>query len=1344
MATDFSFLLEEEEKVEAPISHDFSFLLDEEPETITPIQPQRERIGATRSFAEPSLLQKTTRILPDIGTGITAGFSDIPYTFLKGVSGYFDYVSKKHARENPEMVAIELKKQREALSPEELQKGRDFNRNFYKEVGKKTKALQLHVEDDQEQRFATKFGRGLSSLAASAVPSVIAFQVWGSSYEQAKQQGKTDDKAAEFAGTQALLQEVSERIGNFALGKIFTGSGGLLKKAGKSFLSEGTQEATQEGIAIGVEKAFDVKDNSSKFKRIIEAFGIGGLTGAAASVVLAPRTPAQTTLKPVDDFNFLLEDKGIQEKTKDLPTIDQLEEQKPVDEKPIVPIEQKQNFDFLLEEDTSVKKPLVVKKEVTKKIQKEVITEKDIRKRVKQLREEKKESMPIQFKESFTKGVKIPIGMESDFNDILKKHKIKINKEGIPLDIAIQQFSEQNGTASDINEFMNEIDSLAPVDLSTEALKTEISQSIDDNVEVLKTKAQAFRMAINRAFTDKTQTQQEIKQSIIDYAKENLVLNDRGKLLSTVKNAKTEKNLEKALDMMNQFAEKTKKSGLRVEITKELKTTKPLKVSGKPKGKFTPAIQTVLDVMKRANKLNKSLAQGKLELNLSKDITSPEIAMENLILNVKANSETMSSSELQEALDNIVSLKETGRFINEQGKASFKEDIETKKDKIVNVIEGTVGKEKSADGIQKEPEPVTRKDADGLLKNKVKSIGKSLFGWNDVMDIISVNDKTSVAYNSDLNKIAKVSDVETAEKKGNRIAFEKVKGIASEIFDIKSDRKLVKKFIDDSKIYLKIGKLELTKSQARKRWMEFQDPSLIESFDNMGYSSAVRDKISDSLSAEDKAFAQAQLDFYKDYYNEINEIYKQLNGINLPQGENHSPIRKEDFGKETESGDFLNEVRHRTSIAPGSLKRRTANKLPLAQLSDIETLQKHIGDMEHFKSWALKIRELNSIFNDPTIRASIKKQFGKNTLGVVDGFIEDFTRGRIDTSKNFNWIDQLRVNFTTSVLSLKPALAIKQLVSIPAYAENIPTTEFIEGTADFFRNPIQNTKILMESELLKARGQNLTRDIRDAMKTKEFSAFKKNPSFRNSLMLFTKMGDKGAILVGGWSNYRYARKQGKSHAEALQFFEEQTSQAQQSADLSQLSVWQRGSSFTKLFSMFTSSQNQYFRREAAAIRNLLAGRTTKKQAAKTIAIYHFILPMLFQFVANGFKWDDDDELRAAIMGSFNGVFILKDVLGSVIRTVQKERTFGFGLPLWDSVEEFNRALRKIDWDDISMEDIIDAGKSLASAGGLVSGYGVKEMLNKYEGVKDFIDDDKEQGTKRFLGWSKWALTHTKK
>jgi len=280
--------------------------------------------------------------------------------------------------------------------------------------------------------------------------------------------------------------------------------------------------------------------------------------------------------------------------------------------------------------------------------------------------------------------------------------------------------------------------------------------------------------------------------------------------------------------------------------------------------------------------------------------------------------------------------------------------------------------------------------------------------------------------------------------------------------------------------------------------------------------------------------------------------------------------------------------------------------------------------------------------------------------------------------------------------------------------------------------------------LLKARGANITRDMRDAMKTKEYTAFRKNPTFKNSMMLFTKMGDKGAIIVGGWASYKYARKQGLSHAEAITFFEEQTSSAQQSADLSQLSVWQRGSSFTKLFTMFTSSQNQYFRREAAAIRNLAAGRVSAKQAVKTVAIYHFILPMLFQFVASGFKWDDKDQLRAAITGAGNGVFILKDVLDSIIRSVQKERGFGFGLPLWDSVESFNKALRKLDWDDISMEDVIEASKALATAGGIVSGFGAKELINKYEGAKDFVDTKDPKGILRMLGWSKWAVNNQTK
>jgi hypothetical protein len=855
-------------------------------------------------------------------------------------------------------------------------------------------------------------------------------------------------------------------------------------------------------------------------------------------------------------------------------------------------------------------------------------------------------------------------------------------------------------------------------------------------------KPETMRQKIAKSFREKTQSITQIKQQIIDFAKDNLVLKDRGKLLTTVKNAKTENDVQKAIDMMNRFAEKTERSNLRSQIIKELKKTKPTKVSGRLRGRFDPEIQDSLDVMRNAAKKSRDAAQAKLMDNLENDDPSPYVALENVILNMRGYSEEMSASELREALAEIKSIKATGRLINQQGKETYKEEITRKKDQVVRVLEGQVGAPETAEAII--PGPATRKDGEAILKNRLKTTGKTMVGWNDVLDMLSFNDKKSKPFQSDISKIAKVSDQETAEKKGLRLTLDKLSEMAKGIYNIKSDRKLVKQFINDSKVYLKIGKLEFTKAQARNRYMEFQDPSLDETFRNMGYTDEIKAKIVDSLSKEDKEFAESQLQFYRDYYNELNKIYKQINGLNLPQVENYSPISREDFGREKDSGDILNEARYRMSIAPGSLKQRTANQLPLAQQSDVAKLSKHINDVEHYKAWALKIRELNSIFNDPRVRATIKRQFGSNTQKVVDGFIDDFTRGRIDTSRNFNWIDKLRVNFTQSVIPLKAAMFFKQMASIPAYAENIPATSFVAGITDFFAKPLSipnKIQTLMDSELLKDRisRQAVTRDMRDAMRSQEYSAFTKTKSLKNSMMFFTRLGDVGAIVSGGWSNYRYARKQGKSHAEALKFFEEQTAQAQQSSDLSQLSVWQRGSSFLKIATMFMSAPNQYFRREAAAIRNLFSGRISKIQAAKTIAIYHFILPMLFQFVASGFKWKPEDQLRAAIMGSLNGVFILKDILDSVIRAFQKDKGFGFAMPLWTSVDDFNRSLRKIDWEDISLIDVIDASKELAKAGGLVSGYGVKQMINFYEGAKDYIDDDKEKGIKRMMGWSRYEI-----
>lgn len=1473
---------------------------------------------------KPELLNRIQQGLGDIGTGFIAGLRAAPYRTLKGAKQWMDYSSKKHALQNPTEVAALLKELNKNKTPEQIEADIEKNKRVFKNVGEFTRDLEMDVPIQQQQRFMAKLGRGFASLPQSFIPGAIALQVWGDSFDQAKSQGKTDDDAASFATTQALLQEATERIGAGLLGRIFKSGGSLLWKAVKGFGTESTQELSQEGIAAIAEKVYGVTADSPLFQRLLEAWGIGGLTGAGGTAVVGAIPSARRSVAQKIDEEMLdavaegderkvlklekerqkIIDEEIKETTKEGEEIAQRAREEvappspeqavePGEEKRIrirddaevgveaepgveaveeeaieAPPEEIEGLPVEAFEAPAVSAEIALAEEVTFKTTEEAQefaktatkedidklqkTENRLREEVKTLLKEDKvqEAVNVASQAQFAREAreefnriapkvtpkapevkvkpseavkKEPLptikekAISTPIKDISKKQKWEIGakrefkfdpnstkKEGrfrfkpAP-EVAPDYFDKGaytvNGKKKDFikrNEFAgvklpegidavvgkvkgkeevqelvfdkdiwNEeeaADWLAKTAMTTnlDFFSPKVVGGIEEGVpepekeeppkpekpSVKKVSEADIRKKIRESFKEKTESQLNIKKSIIEYAKENISLKDRGKLLATVKNAKTQLDLQKAIEMMDRFAEKTKASALRAQIKKELKTTKIKKVAGKPKGKFTADIQESLDILRAATKRSKAAAQERLEANLSLEDPSPAIARENAILNMVANSDTMTSGELQEALDDIKSLKETGRLISELKRESFKVEMDDKKDRIVNVIEGTVGQKKKDPDL--EPEPVTRVDGEKILRNRLKTLSKSMVGWNDVLDMLSFNDKTSKPFESDLSKIAKVSDQETAEKKGNRITLEKVNDLARKAYGIKTDKALVKKFNKDSEVYLKIGKLELTKAQARKKWMEFQDTNLDDTFENMGFTDAVKQRISDSLTKEDKAFAQAQLDFYKDYYKETNDVYKELNGVNLPQTENYSPIAREDFGKEPDLGDLLNEVRHRNSIAPGSLKARTANKLPLAQLSDVETLMKHINDMEHYKAWAFKIRELSSIFNDPTIKEAITRQYGRNSLKIVNSFMEDFKRGRVDTSKNFNWIDRLRVNFTTSVLGAKPALAIKQLASIPAYAENMPTKDFVVGLADFFRHPIRNTRILSESELLKARGENLTRDMRDAMKTKEYAIFRKKPGFKNALMVFTKMGDRGAILAGGWAVYRHARKQGKTHQQALTEFEERTSQAQQSADLSQLSEWQRGSSFTKLFTMFTTSQNQYFRRELAAIRNLFAERASKAQVAKTIAIYHFVLPMLFQFISNGFKWADKDQLRAAVIGPLNGVFILKDALDAIVRTIQKEKTFGFGLPLWDSVEEFNKSLRKIDWDDISMEDVIEATKKLATAGGLVTGFGVKELINKYEGAKDFMDDDKKKGIMRMLGWSKWAIEQGEK
>lgn len=349
--------------------------------------------------------------------------------------------------------------------------------------------------------------------------------------------------------------------------------------------------------------------------------------------------------------------------------------------------------------------------------------------------------------------------------------------------------------------------------------------------------------------------------------------------------------------------------------------------------------------------------------------------------------------------------------------------------------------------------------------------------------------------------------------------------------------------------------------------------------------------------------------------------------------------------------------------------------------------------------------------------------------------------------------NKVRANYAKSVLAVKPSLAIKQLTSFPAYWENVSTKDFIAGVADFFAHPKEAMRTLGGTTLMKTRDTDIIRDFDQMSKSNLFAKMKKAKGkikWNDLLMFNIKFGDRGAIYMGGWALYKSELnknlKAGMSEKEAktkaLEAFERITDETQQSGRLSQQSYMQSNSAL-RAFTMFTSSQNQYLRKEINAIRGLATGRMSKAKAAKTIFIYHVLLPVFFQVVSDGFRWDKDNDLRAAVLGSLNGWFILNKVLENVYNWITDNSNMFTTrmsvrdlVPFWGSIEDLKNDLLKFADDEMDLEDVLDVIKPI----GEVTGLPLKYAKDVVENAGEYADEG-EYGKELllWLGWSPYSL-----
>ena len=489
---------------------------------------------------------------------------------------------------------------------------------------------------------------------------------------------------------------------------------------------------------------------------------------------------------------------------------------------------------------------------------------------------------------------------------------------------------------------------------------------------------------------------------------------------------------------------------------------------------------------------------------------------------------------------------------------------------------------------------------------------------------------------------------------------------------------------DEEKQQCPLVELRLSQNEAAKKWMEWKQENLEKTFRRMGWTTETLSECESFIEPRVMNKALWQLDFYKEYYNEVNAVYKEEDFIDLPQNAFYSPIFRDWSGERMDDAMRDAAKQGKVGVRNDHLKVRVNNSHALQYVDCDTVLANHVSMMEHYIHWAKPMRILRGILEDRNLTKAILQNYGAQYVRLIRMYLNAFARNGIEKSLANTFLDRMRGRYTTMALAVKADQVVKQFISFVAYLDVIPAPDFVSGVAEFFTNPVEHSKILMESPIIRARySEGYDRDIIAAMKPLQHigrksdmaRVFSGTHTVTQAMLYPVLLGDKLSVMVGGWAVYRYnlkrliasGRPEQVARQQALIEVSKITKRTQQSGEIEDLSAFQM-SSIGKLFTMFMTSPLQFYRLEMTYLRGIITKRGSMSRNLLGFTLFHFVLPALFQWVGNMFRWDWDKEARSALIGNWNALFIGGDLLDSIIDHYYSG--FNVGGPVVENMESF--------------------------------------------------------------------------
>jgi len=955
-----------------------------------------------------------------------------------------------------------------------------------------------------------------------------------------------------------------------------------------------------------------------------------------------------------------------------------------------------------------------------------------------------------------------------------KGDKKSYTKKDFEQDLAKLGYSEDMiKTAKDLFGIIRikQIETTEPTPIEKELKKLQERQITQS--EIKNRIKRAYRLGANEKEKEIT----KLQKIITKYARENLPKGLYQKsevtgLLAKLRDAKRFRELRTAMERIDRVIDNVSKRSALAKFNKTIKKKATVKkVGGIGRGKVGAEVQDIVDKIREVHKMSPVEVEERLEVitkvidaNNDGEPTDQQSVDINILMQY-GGIKNKTPQQIAEATGSLDDLITKGRMQIMDEQQAYGERMSVVRQKILDVITGGEGGQTQAGG-----QKLGLKD-EGFFKDLRKKLGdfdNDQQSLEYIFDKLSRFDKDSKPLQSFINEyfMPMIRQARVAEYNGIVEMQKTLQENASRIFGVKG-KKLVKLLNENTVNTVTIDHYDgvskegikgdlvtstLTYNQAYKKWMELKDPTLSGTFEKMGWDvpKAIT-QIEKQLPDKVLEWAEWQLyEFYPMYYARVNETFRKRFYVNMPMNAMYSPISRRVGARADEGDDTLNKSKSPMGSvsSAGSLKGRVSNKEELAWIDGDTTLMKHITEMEHFIHYTDVMRELRSVFMSREISRSIRDFHGDKISRVLNKFMDDIARGGVDRAQQIDWMDWMRANFSRSVIGANPVVFLKQLSSIPAYIADIPasfwTKEFLKLT-----NPIEfrkMTKIISKSEVLKMRyDKGFDRDMMLALQNiKPGKAITGANFFNNAMYALTKLGDKQAIYLGGYPVYKYYLKQalkaGKSRKEAEQFamkkFEQATLRSQQAGDVEDLADFQRRGSIAKLFTMFMTSPNQYYRMVAGGYRNLYYGRGSKLENWRKIFVGQILLPSLFTFIGNGFDFETDEQIMSLFLFPFSGLLFWGQGFEFAIRSAYRKAYPMGTVAILDPFAHAGKGLSKLA-DDKTMdsEKVLMIADQFIEGASKVAGVPYGAVKRTAKGVMKVAKGESEAPIRQIIGFN---------